>query len=90
MKITTNIFGPEITLKEDLSLDTSSAALGEVVKAILSKREGALKSIVKDDLSLETGCVILVNGRNILSLENLDTRIHDGDEITFTVLLAGG
>ena len=90
MKITTNIFGPDITLKENISLDTPSTALKDVVKAILSKREDALKAIVKDDLSLENGCVILVNGRNILTLENFDTRIHDGDEITFTVLLAGG
>ena len=90
MRITTNIFGPDITLKEELILDASSITLRDVVKAILSKRESALDQIVKNDLSLENGCVALVNGRNILSLENLDTRIHDGDEITFTVLLAGG
>jgi molybdopterin converting factor small subunit len=31
-----------------------------------------------------------VNGRNIASLEKLETKIRDGDEITFTVLVAGG
>ena len=46
--------------------------------------------MIKDDLSLEKGCVILVNGRNIGSLQNLETTIHDGDELTFTVLVAGG
>jgi molybdopterin converting factor small subunit len=40
-------------------------------------------------LQLE-GSVILVNGRNIESLDRFETRIDDGDELTFTVLVAGG
>jgi len=31
-----------------------------------------------------------VNGRNIGSLGQMETEIRDGDEITFTVLVAGG
>ncbi len=90
MKITANVFGPDITLKEGISLEMESATLRDVLRALTVKQEGALKRIIKDDLSLEKGCVILVNGRNIASLEKLETEIHDGDEITFTVLVAGG
>jgi len=32
----------------------------------------------------------MVNGRNIRSLDGLETKIQDGDELTFTVLVAGG
>ena len=90
MKITVNVFGPDITLKEGIFLEMDSATLRDVLRALTVKQEGALKRIIKDDLSLEKGCVILVNGRNISSLENLETKIHDGDEVTFTVLMAGG
>ena len=90
MKITVNVFGPDITLKEGIFLEMDSATLRDVLRALTVKQEGALKRIIKDDLSLEKGCVILVNGRNISSLEKLETEIHDGDEITFTVLVAGG
>ncbi len=90
MKITVNVFGPDITLKEGIFLEMDSATLRDVLRALTVKQEGALKRIIKDDLSLEKGCVILVNGRNIASLEKLETEIHDGDEITFTVLVAGG
>ena len=53
-------------------------------------KEGPWRRILKEDLSLQEGCVLLVNGRNIASLEKLETKIRDGDEITFTVLVAGG
>jgi molybdopterin converting factor small subunit len=39
---------------------------------------------------LQEGWVVLLNGRNVASLQKLETEIHDGDELTFTVLVAGG
>jgi molybdopterin converting factor small subunit len=38
----------------------------------------------------EEGYEVLVKGRNIKSLEGLDTKIHEGDEIVSTVPLVGG
>ncbi len=90
MKIITNVFGPDILLKEEVFFEKESATLGELLRALLVKRGESLKRIVKDDLSLEKDCIILVKGRNVSSLQNLETPIHDGDEITFTVLMAGG
>jgi molybdopterin converting factor small subunit len=90
MKITTNVFGPETRLKKEVSLDLESPTLREVLTILAGQRDTALKRILKEDLSLEKGCVILVNGRNISSLNHLETRINEGDEITFTVLMAGG
>lgn len=90
MKITTNVFGPETRLKKEVFLDLESSTLREVLGVLAGQRDTALKRILKEDLSLEKGCVILINGRNISSLGNLETKVEDGDEITFTVLMAGG
>lgn len=90
MKIITNVFGPEISLKKEVVLQPESSALREVLRALRDNDGGAWMRILKEDLSLEKGCVILLNGRNISNLEQLDTQIHDGDEITLTVMIAGG
>ena len=90
MRITTNVFGPETRLKREVSLDLESPTLMEVLAVLARQHDSALKRMLKEDLTLEKGCVVLINGRNIASLKNLQTRIEDGDEITFTVLMAGG
>src|SRR4030066_1322090 len=90
MKITTNVFGPDISIKEQSDLQLESPILRDVLSTLRDKPGGAWKRIIKEDLSLDKGCVILVNGRNIWSLQNLETKICNGDEITFTVLVAGG
>jgi molybdopterin converting factor small subunit len=90
MTIITNVFGTEFSLKQPITLDLESPALRDVLATLRRQHEGPWKRILMEDLSLQEGCVVLVNGRNIASLEKLETKIHDGDEITFTVLVAGG
>ena len=90
MTIIINIFGTEFTLKRPVTLDPVSAPLRDVLIALQKRTEEPWRRILRDDLTPTEGCVILVNGRNVTSLENLETEIHDGDEITFTVLVSGG
>ena len=90
MTIITNVFGTEFTLKRPVTLDPAAAPLRDVLAALRSKPDGPWGRLLKEDLAPTEGCVILVNGRNIRSLEDLETEIHDGDELTFTVLVAGG
>ncbi len=90
MKVIVNIIGVEVKLKEQISLDPASTALKDVLRVIKDRDKGELQRFVGDDLALLDGSVILVNGRNILSLEQLETKIRDGDEITFMVPVAGG
>jgi MoaD family protein len=90
MTIITNVFGTEFALKRPVTLDLESPTLRDVLASLQRHHEGPWKRILKEDLSLQEGCVVLVNGRNVASLGNLETEIHDGDEITFTVLVAGG
>ena len=90
MTLIINVFGTEMVLMRPVPRDLESATLRDVLMALQRHQEGPWKRIIKEDLSLQEGCVVLVNGRNAASLENLETEVHDGDEITFTVLVAGG
>jgi len=90
MKVFINIFGTDIRLKQEISLEPPSPTLKGVLQALKDQDKGQLERFIKEDLSPVEGSVILVNGRNIWSLDRFETKIHDGDEITFTVLVAGG
>jgi molybdopterin converting factor small subunit len=91
MNVIINVIGPEITLKQEIALElVSPPTLKDVMMSLLEQKEGPWKRILKNDLSLAEGCVALVNGRNIMSLEGFETKVREGDEITFTVLVAGG
>jgi molybdopterin converting factor small subunit len=90
MKIIINVFGPEISVKKEIFIEPESSMMKDVLRALHDRSGEGWHQILKDDLSLEKDCVILVNGRNIGSLNGMDTPIQEGDEITLTVLMAGG
>ena len=90
MKIVINIIGVEIKLNQPISLEPVSAGLKDVLRALKERDKGELRRFVGDDLEPVDCSVILVNGRNMLSLDRWETQIHDGDEITFMVPVAGG
>ena len=90
MKIIFNIVGVEVRLKQEILLDPPSPALRDVVRALRGRLGDQLARFVDADCSLVDCSVLLVNGRNMLSLEGWATEIHAGDEITFMVPVAGG
>ena len=90
MDVIINVFGSEIVLKQEVSLKPASSTLRDVLRALKDQDEAILGRFIKDDLTPVEGSVILLNGRNIESLDRFETRIDDGDELTFTVLVAGG
>ena len=90
MRIIVNIIGVEVRLKQETLLEPDSPDLKDVLRTLKDQDEGQLKRFVNDDLSPVDCSVILVNGRNILSLNGWKTQIHDGDELTFMVPVAGG
>lgn len=90
MRVMINLLGTEVRLKQEVSLDLPSPALKDALRALKDQYGGPLERFMKADLSAAEGCTILVNGRNIGSLGPEETEIQEGDEITFTVLVAGG
>lgn len=90
MKALVSVFGPEVILKEEVDLDRPSVSL-KVLFRSLSKGGGEKwDRVLRDDHTPAAAYVVLVNGRNIKSLQGLETEIHAGDEVVFTVLLSGG
>ncbi len=90
MRVRINLLGTEVRLKQEVLLDPSSSDPKDVLRALKDQYGAPLEKFLREDLSPMEGCTILLNGRNIGSLGNGATKIADGDEITFTVLVAGG
>jgi molybdopterin converting factor small subunit len=90
MRVVINMFGVDVRLGEEIHLEPVSPALRDVVKALKGLPLGQLERFINDQILPVDGSVILVNGRNFLSLRGWETQIHDGDEITFMVPVAGG
>jgi molybdopterin converting factor small subunit len=90
MKVLINVLGPETRLNQEISFEPASPALQDVLRALKDRYKRQLEKFIKEDLSPTEGSAILVNGQNISSIDRLKTKIQDGDELTFTVLVAGG
>jgi molybdopterin converting factor small subunit len=90
MKVIINILGVEVRLKQHISLEPASPRLKDVLRSIGDQEKGRVDRFVNKDLTLVGNSIILVNGRNFLSLDQWETPIHEGDEITFMVPVAGG
>ncbi len=90
MRVVINLLGTEVRLKQEVFLDPPSSDPKDVLRALKDQYGAPLERFMKEDLSPVEGCTILVNGRNIGSLRPGEAKIKDGDEITFTVLVAGG
>jgi molybdopterin converting factor small subunit len=90
MRVVINLLGTEVRLKQEVFLDPLSSDPKDVLRALKDQYGAPLERFLKEDLSPAEGCTILVNGRNIGSFGLGDTKIQEGDEITFTVLVAGG
>ena len=90
MRLVVNAFGTDIRLKQEVLIEPASPALRDVLLALREQYRVPLARYLTEDLAPAEGSAILVNGRNIWSLNRGETTIHDGDELTFTVQVAGG
>jgi molybdopterin converting factor small subunit len=90
MKVTASVFGPEVTLKQEITLDRPSLPLEDLLGSLLQREGERWKRILNQDFSIKEGYEVLVNGRNVKSLQGMATEIHEGDEIVFTVMMSGG
>ena len=65
--------------------------LGDVINQFMSTHGKKIrKNFIDSHGNLETHVVILVNGRNHMFLEELNTKLKDGDQIVITPPLVGG
>ncbi|HTU02389.1 MAG TPA: MoaD/ThiS family protein [Candidatus Sulfotelmatobacter sp.] len=90
MKLIVNTFGTQVRLKQEVTLESASCTLQQVLEALRKEHGAALSRFLTDSGAPVEGVAILINGRNMLSLDRYGTMIHDGDELTLTVQVAGG
>lgn len=65
--------------------------LGDVIQQFMSEHGKKIrKNFIDSHGNLETHVVILVNGRNHMFLDELNTKLKDGDQIVITPPLVGG
>jgi len=83
------IFSTDVGLTQ---IDYSNMeTLGDVLNKFMSEHGKKIrKSFVDSRGNLESHVVILVNGRNYMFLEELKTKLKDGDEIVISPPLVGG
>jgi molybdopterin converting factor small subunit len=89
MKVIVSTFGTDIRLRQEVEVEPASPALHEVLRALRERYRGPLERFLTEELTPMEGTAVLVNGRNILTLDRRAT-MQDGDELTFTVHVAGG
>jgi molybdopterin converting factor small subunit len=90
MRVIVNTFGTDVKLRQEVSLEPASPRLHDVLRALREQYRAPLARFLNDDLSPVEGSALLVNGRNMLSLDRYETTVKDGDELTFTVQVGGG
>jgi MoaD family protein len=65
--------------------------LADVIDQFMSEHGSKIrKTFITPKGKLETHIVILVNGRNYLFLNELNTKLNDGDQIVISPPLVGG
>lgn len=83
------IFSTDVGLSELVYSNVST--LGEIINRFMVEYGKRLrKSFVDTSGMLQSHIVILVNGRNYLFLDGLNTKLKDGDQIVISPPLSGG
>jgi molybdopterin converting factor small subunit len=90
MNVTISVLGPDLTLKQGMVVELESPTLKDVASFLLKQDRSKWEHIFKDNLPPTERYAVLINGKNIQSLEGFETRIHEDDEIVFAVLISGG
>ncbi|MGM0498940.1 MAG: MoaD family protein [Bacillota bacterium] len=76
--------GTEYEVEEEITI-------AELIKKLDQKYDGYFtKKLLEDDRSISSGAIILVNGKNILHLEKLETKLNNQDTVTLFPPSAGG
>jgi molybdopterin converting factor small subunit len=90
IRVFLNTYGTEVRLRQEACLHSASRSVSDVLSALRVAYPAPLERLLQTDLSPVAGVAILLNGRNLRSLDESSLTVQDGDEITFTVMLSGG
>ena len=77
------------TGKRDV-VEVEGATVGELLSRLTSEHEGLKKHLYNDEGKLRSFVNIYLNDEDIRYLEQLNTRLKDGDTVSILPALAGG
>ena len=81
----------EITGEKEIELDGTDMTVREVLQKLIERYgEKFKKEIMENDDKVKDHYVILVNGRNIVFLDGINTKVKDGDLISVFPPVGGG
>jgi len=69
----------------------SEISIAELIKKLDQEYDGYFtQKLLEDDRSISPGSIIMVNGKNVLHLEKLETKVNNQDTVTLFPPSAGG
>lgn len=82
---------PEAIGRKELQVEFSGETVNDLIEHLI-KRYGrpARQALYDQQGQLDPVVQILLNGESWVMHDRLDTVLHDGDEVMFMVMLAGG
>lgn len=72
------------------TVDASGASIGAIIENLEQNHPGLKDRICEADGSVRRFVNLYVNGDDIRFLENLDSAVKDGDEVSIVPAIAGG
>jgi sulfur-carrier protein len=72
------------------SVSVEGATIGEVFEALGVRYPGLRGHVLSDDGQLHKFVNVYVNDEDVRYLDQLDTKLSDGDEVTILPAVAGG
>jgi molybdopterin synthase sulfur carrier subunit len=70
---------------------SSEITIAELIKKLDEAYDGYFThKLLEDDRSISPGSIIMVNGKNVIHLEKLETKINNQDVVTLFPPSAGG
>lgn len=72
-------------------LNAEGMTVSEVLDEMVARYGEVMASDLYQEGKLRRGLALLLNGRNVLGLpQRFATKLHDGDELIITTIMAGG
>ncbi len=80
----------DYTGEAERRIDEAPADLRELLTALAGRYGMSFRRAVFSGTELSGAIIILVNGRNVLFLQRLDTPLEEDDEVSIFPMVAGG
>ena len=94
MKVNLKIFLPtlpEVVGRKELQVEFAGDTISDLLEYLVTRYGKKAKQVLFSEKGdLDPMVQVLLNGRKWVTNDQLDTTLHDGDEIVLMMMMAGG